>query len=266
MMRNKRIIKKMMLFLCVPLLIVGCGNKIPDMSQEQYNQTVEYAAGLLLKYSNNGVKKLTYLEPSEPVEGVDAEDKEREEEPVQPENTPDTNEIEEVTETMPEEPAVEAEDEGNVLPEEIQEESTQSVTIGDTQTLDNGLQISFEGLAVHDYYPQDASDFIISAQLGNRLLVLDFELKNTTGETVPIDMVTDDPVFRIAVNHIEQGRYRPTILDRDLSTVQKSLEANEKMQVSLVQEISTELSEQIKTVSLSVKYNGKTQKVDLKME
>jgi len=56
--------------------LTGCGNTFPDLSEEEYDQTVQYAAGLLMKYSNNAVEKLIYVNPDK----VELEDEEEEEE------------------------------------------------------------------------------------------------------------------------------------------------------------------------------------------
>ena len=53
------------LILSVGLSLAGCGEKFPEMTQEQYDQTVEYAVGLLMKYSVNGQSKLAYVDPAE---------------------------------------------------------------------------------------------------------------------------------------------------------------------------------------------------------
>ncbi|MBP3278985.1 MAG: hypothetical protein J6M44_08530, partial [Butyrivibrio sp.] len=47
------------------LSLVGCGEKFPDLTEEQYKQTVEYAAGLLMRYSNNGQERLIYVDAAE---------------------------------------------------------------------------------------------------------------------------------------------------------------------------------------------------------
>ena len=43
----------------------GCGEKFPELTEEEYKQTVEYAVGLLMKYSNNDKEKLTYVDAKE---------------------------------------------------------------------------------------------------------------------------------------------------------------------------------------------------------
>ena len=37
------------------ITITGCGSSFPELTDEEYDQTVQYAAGLLMRYSNNAV-------------------------------------------------------------------------------------------------------------------------------------------------------------------------------------------------------------------
>ena len=47
------------------LLVSGCGESFPELTQEEYDQTVEFAVGLLLKYSNNDQSKLAKVDVKE---------------------------------------------------------------------------------------------------------------------------------------------------------------------------------------------------------
>ncbi len=47
------------------LFVSGCGESFPELSQEEYDQTVEFAVGLLLKYSNNDQSKLAKVDVKE---------------------------------------------------------------------------------------------------------------------------------------------------------------------------------------------------------
>ena len=62
------------------LVLTGCGEKFPTLTQEEYDQTVEYAVGLLMKYSNNGKNKLTYVDPVIAQEIIEQQKQEQEEE------------------------------------------------------------------------------------------------------------------------------------------------------------------------------------------
>ena len=53
--------KKLVVMLCImtmTLSLSGCGNAIPDMSEEESAMITEYAAGLLLKYDKNYSSRL----------------------------------------------------------------------------------------------------------------------------------------------------------------------------------------------------------------
>ena len=58
-MRGK--ISSVISIVCITSMLAGCGSEFPELTDEQYQQTVEYAAGLLMKYSNNGIEKLAYV-------------------------------------------------------------------------------------------------------------------------------------------------------------------------------------------------------------
>ncbi|MBQ6589565.1 MAG: hypothetical protein IJI01_12930 [Butyrivibrio sp.] len=51
--------------ICIAFSLAGCGEAFPEMTEDEYNQTVEFAVGLLMKYSNNGQAKLTYVDAKE---------------------------------------------------------------------------------------------------------------------------------------------------------------------------------------------------------
>ncbi len=93
------------------VMLSGCGNSFPEMSQEEYDQTVQYAAGLLMRYSNNAVEKLIYVNPDK-VELEDEEESTTTEtdiakaetektEPPQPETTTEKGTIESGGNTQP---------------------------------------------------------------------------------------------------------------------------------------------------------------------
>ena len=63
-MKGRRYLITALLFSAV-IALSGCGEAFPEMTEEEYNQTVEFAVGLLMKYSNNDQSKLTYVNAKE---------------------------------------------------------------------------------------------------------------------------------------------------------------------------------------------------------
>lgn len=61
-------VKKYLIIACIlgtVFALSGCGESFPEMTEEEYNQTVEFAVGILLKHSNNDQSKLTYVNAKE---------------------------------------------------------------------------------------------------------------------------------------------------------------------------------------------------------
>ena len=61
-MRGKKYLVAAILISSVSVLS-ACGEGLPEMTEEEYNQTVEYAAGVLLKHSNNDKSRLVFVDP-----------------------------------------------------------------------------------------------------------------------------------------------------------------------------------------------------------
>ena len=81
------------ILMSVCLGLTGCGETFPDLTEEEYNQTVEFAVGLLMKYSNNGQNKLTYVDSKEVTkqrekEAAKTKEEQKEPETVTPEPEP----------------------------------------------------------------------------------------------------------------------------------------------------------------------------------
>ncbi len=56
---NIRMLKALTAVCAAGVLLTGCGSTFPEMTQEEYDQVVQYSVSLLMKYSNNGVERLS---------------------------------------------------------------------------------------------------------------------------------------------------------------------------------------------------------------
>ena len=145
--------------------LTGCGNAIPEMTMEQQELVVEFAASELLKYDVNYQSKLTAHEPEQQHEEEQGE--------------------------QPKEPLIEEE----TLPEEIIADTdvtivdntgtveAQNISIADFLDL-TGVEISYAGYETVDTYPEGEAKeayFFMSATEGNKLLVLRFSALNVSG-------------------------------------------------------------------------------------
>ena len=83
----KKVISYLMISICC-FVLCGC-TKYPNMKQEDYDLVAEYAAGLLLKYSESSDNRLMSIDEAndiltfeEAIEDVVEKEEEEEEEPV----------------------------------------------------------------------------------------------------------------------------------------------------------------------------------------
>ncbi len=119
--------------LAMTVALSGCGEKVPDMTEEEYAQVVEFAVGLLMKYSNNDQEKLTYVDAKEVQKerekeaklAAQAEEKLKEEkpkeekkpEPARVEKTEEPKETEAIAEASEEKPSEAASEASDLIAE-----------------------------------------------------------------------------------------------------------------------------------------------------
>ena len=216
--------------------LTGCGNAIPEMTMEQQELVVEFAASELLKYDVNYQSKLTAPEPEQQPEEEQGE--------------------------QPKEPLIEEE----TLPEEIIADTdvtivdntgtveAQNISIADFLDL-TGVEISYAGYETVDTYPEGEAKeayFFMSATEGNKLLVLRFCALNVSGEELSIDLSKSQTRYKIILNGTEKNALT-TMLLNDMAYYQGTLAANESIELVLLCEIQDDQTEFIDTLQLKMK-------------
>lgn len=216
--------------------LAGCGNAIPEMTMEQQELVVEFAASELLKYDVNYQSKLTAPEPEQQPEEEQGE--------------------------QPKEPLIEEE----TLPEEIIADTdvtivdntgtveAQNISIADFLDL-TGVEISYAGYETVDTYPEGEAKeayFFMSATEGNKLLVLRFSALNVSGEELSIDLAKSQTRYKIILNGTEKNALT-TMLLNDMAYYQGTLAANESIELVLLCEIQDDQTEFIDTLQLKIK-------------
>lgn len=216
--------------------LAGCGNAIPEMTMEQQELVVEFAASELLKYDVNYQSKLTAPEPEQQPEEEQGE--------------------------QPKEPLIEEE----TLPEEIIADTdvtivdntgtveAQNISIADFLDL-TGVEISYAGYEIVDTYPEGEAKeayFFMSATEGNKLLVLRFSALNVSGEELSIDLSKSQTRYKIILNGTEKNALT-TMLLNDMAYYQGTLAANESIELVLLCEIQDDQTEFIDTLQLKMK-------------
>lgn len=235
----KKVISYLIICVCC-FMLCGCTN-YPNMKQEDYDLVAEYAAGLLLKYSETADNRLVDLE--------DAYLELETEETI----TVDEETTEEVrVEEIPEEPI---EPETPVIDNTEQNEEVSLIPIQDVMGMSN-LSIELSGYDIKDSYPDEGGTyFALDATDGNKLLVAKVTLINNTDSNIDINMLEQNVTFKISLNGSEYKFALSTMLLDDLSTYVGTIGSGSSVELVLISEWSEELLNSMSNPVLSIK-NG----------
>ena len=236
------------------ICLTGCGNAIPEMTEEQQALVVEFAANELLKYDTNHESKLTVLELEQ---DAPAEETVTEETPMS-EESPVASE--ETLETVSEEQTAESEegvatDEVTIVDNTTGEAQLQNVSIESFLQLE-GAEITYTGYETDVSYPSVEAEeeiyFFMSATAGNRLLILKFNVENVSGAELVLDMAKTGTKYKIIVDGVEKNALTTMLLD-DMAYYQGTVAAEESVELVLVCEIQEEQASAVENLQLKMK-------------
>ncbi len=280
------------LVIALSLSLAGCGEKFPDLTEEQYKQTVEYTAGLLMKYSNNGQERLIYVDAAEIEKQRAKKAKEEAEKAAASIQEPEPIPVQEFPSQPEEEPEVEDEvitgenlEDGTIADAEIEdgeisEEPEQapvedpSAAFSDPDAIvlssDQSKEIipdiflSYQGYAVTNTYPESSKSYVVNADKGKKLLVLRFDLYNGTDSAKSVNMIPQNLLFQIMLNGKNIGYSSVTFLPNDLSSYSGTIDSRAHESVVVLTQISESEAKHIDTLGVIVTIRGKDMKVNLK--
>lgn len=237
---------------CLLLLLTGCGNAIPDMTDEQMSMVTEYAAGLLLKYDADYEPLLL--------------DDERlaEEEEIQLEIAEEAKRL------------ADLETEREAAKQETESADSQSGTTGseqeDVAQIDpaeflelSGLSVSYNGVDFQDAYPESGDEvyFAVNASDGCKLAVVHLTLVNTGAETCDVDILNKNAKFKVSFNDGEYHSTMLTMLEDDFSSYVGTLAPGESADTVLLVDLKEEECNAIESLKLYIKYQGENTKTAL---
>ena len=279
--------------ICLSLLTVGCGEKFPEMTQDEYDHTVEYAAGLLMRYSNNGQERLIYVDAKE-VEKQRKKDAEKEAkkaeeeskkkpapapaptpepEPVQPQNTEDTNaeDSQNIGDATGAEQTAEASDSENTADQAGTENPEDSVLAGATvlsadesQEIMDSIFLSYQGYSISSTYPESSKSFVVNADKGKKLLVLRFDLYNGSDSVKSVNMIPLNLTSQIVLNGRNLGYSAVTFLPNDLASYAGNIDSRAHESVVILTQISESEATSIESLGMVISIKGQSQNVILK--
>ena len=286
------------------IALTGCGEKFPSLTDEEYDRTVEYAVGLLMKYSRNEQARLTYVDANyekkkreaKAMELAQAEDDNAHLTPDPSQNEYKDDEISaDVSSSGSEASSLASDDKAG--DESSSSESTDASTgessksassntdskagsgstssnmgekgaitlsADDTQEILNDIFLSYQGYSVSSTYPESSKSYVINADKGERLLVLRFDLYNASNSAKEVNMLKLDLLFQIILNGKNIGYSSVTFLPNDLTSYVGTIDSRAHESLAILTQIDEKNASNVETLGLIMTEDGKEQRINLR--
>lgn len=220
------------------LTMVGCVEAI-DLDEKQQDKLVGYAVYSVLEHDKNYMVGLNDVEEPSVEETTGDED------------NPSTE--------KPEKPTTDKDDPG------VQKPSTVTTTMERALGV-SGLSIKHTGVVVGDVYPAVEGEpvFAIKAFTGNKLVVLKFDVTNTTDSDISLDMASKDLKIKGIFNKSIKTIAQVTLLPEALNTVKETIPAGKTVQTVLVFEMTETNANNLTSIVLDIKSSKGTNSVNIK--
>lgn len=233
--------KKRLIVVVLALSIVclsGC-TKVMDLSDNENRAIAEYSAELLLKHATGYESKYFEAEAAS-AKGSDTQAPTDTQTPAEPSTEPDNN--------------IPGDSDSSVVPDATPAEYV--TDIASILGLSN-VSILFNNYQITDQYPSkdgNGSVVYLDAPEGMKLLVMEFNVSNLTGEPVDLNLLQMDVDYRVVLNQSKQAKPMLTILTEDLSTYMATLAPDSSSNAVLVFQISDSLVDQIQSLDIKVSF------------
>ncbi|MBO7375155.1 MAG: hypothetical protein J6U09_05035 [Lachnospiraceae bacterium] len=242
---NKRLISTILLSASFLISLTGCFNAIPEMTEEEEKMVVRYMADAVIQ---NDVSYQSRLLDEEEKEAALAEEARKAEE---------LKKIEEEQKLKEEKKKAEEDSaSSSSTPTEVVEKVYTPADMASIMELEN---VSFEyvGYETGNVYPMDIEDlgFGYSAHENSSLLVISFNVSNTSSEDMELDLSKIKAKYRIKING--EKKFTPDFipLNTIMTMFKDTIPAGGSVKLDLVYEIPDDTD--IDTLDLFIINNDK---------
>lgn len=262
-----------LLSIAIAAVVSGCGTAYPDLTQEQYDQVTEYAAGLLMEHSYNKIERLTNVSAaaessSESSMGDSMTNSGMENSYDSGMSSAEGSTIDNMAAgstigNMATENSSSGGSAGEAMQTSessmssdaasFQQEATLAEQQENIQSMLGGLGLDYNGYSVMNDYPGEDAQGAVAADSGNKLLVLNFTVSNTSNKEITVDMTKKRVSFLISVNGKKQGYTLVSMLQDDLSTYQGKISAGGSQDLVLLLQLPESTAKEIKTLGITMK-------------
>lgn len=234
---------KATILLSACICLSGCGNAIPELTDDQRAEVCEYAAQALVRHTRS------YKEEILSQEAIEAE----------------KTRLQKMAELKAQ---IAAELEAN---KNAKDEPDQKDNKGEGQIVDetpvyrdiaeflgfSGVKIGFAGYEVCDSYPADstAGDWqgLCVATKGNKLVVFKFDIENTLGEDAFVDIANKSVRCTVKINGTINKTALTTMLGNDFCLYRGTVAMGDTSQAVVVVEMSANDTSSIASAKMKIK-------------
>ncbi|MCR5339176.1 MAG: hypothetical protein K6E75_11540 [Lachnospiraceae bacterium] len=247
------------------ICMTGCGDAIPELSEQQTEVFTEYAAGAVLKempQSNSRLvdtsvdydpskmtkyekQQLGIIDPDEP----------------SPQDTAQDNGA--ADEGLDQAPADDMTMDPGQSGAGSSESAEPSMSVAQITGID-GLDVKLKGFSVMDNYPEVAEGtdlfFAMNASEGTKLIVAKLTVQNTGSEPMEINNVARSDIrFKLLLNGESAQNAIVTLLNDDLASLKQTFEPGQSAETVLVCQVSEDLANSVSQLSVVISSDeGKT--------
>ena len=216
--------------------LCGCGNKIPELTQEQTSLVATYASDLLVQYSPEHDTRLI---------DTDKEAKRREE------IAEKAAKVQEIIDAQKEAEAKEKEiAEAKLNNTEVHDGTEKTIPLGTVQDMQSflgleGLGLDYKGYELTKTYPSEEIEEwtpTIEATNGQTLLVASFAVSNSTDAEIAADILSQNAQFRLISDEAE-GTNMATMLLNDFAYMQEPLEPGAEKEYVIITQVDENVAQ-----------------------
>lgn len=239
-MKKARAKLGMGLLLSALMLTTGCGDKAIQLTEEEEELIVNYAAHVVSKFNTRQPDGLVHVEV--PAEDMDTSE---ETEPIEEMTETDVGQLPDGAQEMTSENIEQPEKE---VPEARQATLTEALGLTGVEALVTSTELKSSYIE-KEYYAMDAS-------AGNMYLIVHVVLKNNGDAETNCDMLAMAPQFGAEVNGMMTVPAETTILLNDLSTYQGIIPAGDSEETVLLFQVPADTVTQVDSLTLNLTVNG----------
>jgi hypothetical protein len=226
-------------------MLTGCGEEPWELTDNEQDIIVNYAAHIVAKYNVKEPEGYTYV--------YQADEEEDAEETAESDETQTAEDETQSAEAETEE-AAESDEQDASADGAAEAEPAQTVSLSEALGLTD-IQAVYTGAQITDNYDS------VVPESGKELMILHVTLQNSTDEEQPCDLMSALPVFRATVNGTVETTAELTILTENLATWETPIAAGASEDAVILFQVDAGSVSQVEQLSMDVTADGKTSTV-----